>query len=182
MTRHTAFIGLGSNLEDPSAQLERALQALDRLPESRLTATSALYQSRPVGPPQPDYLNAVARLDTALPPLALLDQLQAIEDAQGRERKERWGPRTLDLDLLLYDQQTLTLDRLQLPHPELARRSFVLYPLADIAPDLTLPGGDTLKSLLKTCSHEGLQRLAGAGCWPTGSVQAQTQTNGHRET
>jgi len=180
MSWHRAFIGLGSNLQNPRKQLEHALQALARLPESRLTATSALYQSRPVGPPQPDYLNAVACLHTALTPLTLLDQLQSIEDAQGRERKERWGPRTLDLDLLLYDDQKLALPRLQLPHPELAQRPFVLYPLADIAPDLTLPGGDSLQDLLQTCPHEGLQRLTDTGAWQAASIP--TNANGHRET
>lgn len=163
MSWYRAFIGLGSNLQKPHTQLERALQALSQLPESRLIATSALYQSRPVGPPQPDYLNAVAGLDTALAPLALLDQLQAIEDAQDRQRKERWGPRTLDLDLLLYGDRELTLPRLQVPHPELARRPFVLYPLADIAPDLILPGGDSLQSLLQACPYEGLRRLTDSG-------------------
>jgi len=180
MSWHRAFVGLGSNLQEPRKQLESALRALTRLPESRLTATSALYQSRPVGPPQPDYLNAVACLDTALAPLALLDRLQAIEDAQGRERKERWGPRTLDLDLLLHGDRELTLPRLKLPHPELARRPFVLYPLADIAPDLILPGGESLKDLLRACPYEDLQRLAAPGDWPTSSTHAKA--NGHRET
>lgn len=181
MNGHRAFIGLGSNLKKPRTQLERAVQALTHLPESRLTATSALYQSRPVGPPQPDYLNAVVCLDTTLAPLTLLDQLLAIEDAQGRERKERWGARTLDLDLLLCGDWALTLPRLQLPHPELARRPFVLYPLADIAPDLILPGGERLKNLVRACPYEDLQRLADPGDWcPTGSIH--TKANGHRET
>lgn len=182
MSGHTAFIGLGSNLQNPRMQLEDAVQTIAQLPESQLTATSALYQSCPVGPPQPDYLNAVARLDTALTPLTLLDELQAIENAQGRQRKEHWGPRTLDLDLLLYGNEELILPRLQLPHPELARRPFVLYPLADIAPDLILPGNASLQELLQACPYEGLQRLADTGCWHTGTVPVQAQTNKHRET
>ena len=184
MSGHTAFIGLGSNLGDPHTQLETALQALHELPKSRLAATSPIYQSRPVGPPQPDYLNAVARLETSLTPLTLLDQMQAIEAAQGRQRKERWGPRTLDLDVLLYDNQKFSSPRLTLPHPELAQRPFVLYPLADIAPDLILPGGGRLQELLRACPYEGLQRLADTWRRHAGPLQARTQTqsNGHKET
>lgn len=153
------YIGLGSNLDDPFGQLSRAFEALAGLPESTLVARSPLYSSKPVGPPQPDYLNAVARLDTRLEPLALLDALQGIEQAHQRVRSQHWGPRTLDLDLLLYCDETLSTPRLTVPHPEMTRRAFVLYPLADIAPHLTLPTGTSLASLLKACPYEGLERF-----------------------
>ncbi len=156
---HSCYIGLGSNLDDPHGQLLRAFEALSRLPQSTLVARSPLYRSAPVGPPQPDYLNAVAHLDTHLKPLDLLDALQAIEQDHQRVRRQHWGPRTLDLDLLLYADQTLNTPRLTVPHPEMTRRAFVLYPLADIAPQLTLPTGTSLASLLTACPFEGLERL-----------------------
>lgn len=153
-----AYIGLGSNLADPQAQLAKAVAALRTLPQSRLTALSRLYRSRPMGPAdQPDYVNAVAMLDTRLEAEALLDALQAIETAQGRVRgPQRWGPRTLDLDLLLYGAELIDSARLQVPHPGLTERNFVLYPLADIAPELVLPDGRSLRELLAACSSEGL--------------------------
>ncbi|MDW7745817.1 2-amino-4-hydroxy-6-hydroxymethyldihydropteridine diphosphokinase [Halomonas sp.] len=139
--RHAAWIGLGSNLDGPRAHVERALGELDRLPLTRRVAASRLYASAPVGPAdQPDYINAVAQLETRLSPLALLDQLQALEQRHGRVRGRRWGARTLDLDLLLFDDQRVTLPRLTLPHPEMARRAFVLVPLAELAPHLVLDG------------------------------------------
>lgn len=158
-TTHTAYIGLGSNLDDPRRQVETALAELGRLPRSHLKAASSLYQSRPLGPPQPDYINAVAALETDLAPLELLDQLQSLEERHRRVRVERWGPRTLDLDLLLYDDQVIDQPRLQVPHPELHRRAFVLYPLAEIAPDLALPSGTPIGSLLAGHSQDGLTRL-----------------------
>jgi 2-amino-4-hydroxy-6-hydroxymethyldihydropteridine diphosphokinase len=166
-TQHTfvrAYIGLGSNLDDPQSQLEQAIAALRRLPHSRLTALSRLYRSRPMGPAdQPDYVNAVAMLDTTLEAHALLDALQAIEKAQGRVRgPQRWGPRTLDLDLLLYGAQIIDSVRLQVPHPGIAERNFVLYPLADVAPELVLPDGRSLRQLLAACSHEGLEVIGPA--------------------
>lgn len=155
------FIGLGSNLADPRAQLRRALDELAALPDSSLDATSSLYLSRPMGPQdQPDYINAVASLATGLEPEALLDALQAIEAAHRRVRSgERWGPRTLDLDVLLYGGQILETPRLTVPHPGLPERAFVLYPLAEIAPDLTVPGCGLLADLLARCPADGLQRL-----------------------
>jgi 2-amino-4-hydroxy-6-hydroxymethyldihydropteridine diphosphokinase len=161
-TAQRVYIGLGSNLENPRAQVETALRELDQLPESRLIAASSLYQSRPIGPPQPDYINAVAVLDTALAPLALLDQLQALEQRHERVRLERWGPRTLDLDLLLYGDRVIDEPRLQVPHPELTKRNFVLYPLAELAPELTLPSGTPLAALLTHVPRDGLQPLAPA--------------------
>lgn len=155
------YIGLGSNLATPCEQLRAALAALAALPDSRLVAVSAAYASDPLGPPdQPRYLNAVAALDTRLAPLQLLDALQAIELAQGRERKdERWGPRTLDLDILLFGDRLIDEPRLQVPHYHLHARPFVLYPLADVAPvDLQLPDGRTLAALLAACPFSGLER------------------------
>jgi 2-amino-4-hydroxy-6-hydroxymethyldihydropteridine diphosphokinase len=157
----TAYIGLGSNLEEPRAQLERALDALTRLQQSELLEHSAFYRSAPMGPAdQPDYVNAVAALHTALAPLELLDALQAIERAQGRQRgPQRWGPRTLDLDILLYGGRTIDSPRLTIPHPGLAERNFVLVPLFEIAPELVLPDGRTLAALVAACPGDGLVRL-----------------------
>lgn len=150
-----AWIGLGSNLDVPSAHVERALDELDGLPLTRRRDASSLYATRPVGPAdQPDFINAVARLETRLSPLALLDQLQALEQRHGRVRGQRWGPRTLDLDLLLFDEQHLVTPRLTLPHPEMTRRAFVLVPLAEIAPSLVLPDGRDIASLTAALSDE----------------------------
>ncbi len=161
--RVSAYLGLGSNLADPPAQLRRALAALARLPDSRLQAVSGLYRSPPMGPPdQPDYVNAVARLDTRLSPLALLDRLQAIERAQGRVRGIHWGPRTLDLDLLLHGRARMRTERLVLPHPGLHERPFVLVPLAEIAPRLVLPGGAVVAELAAACSPDAAVRFAPA--------------------
>lgn len=154
-----AYIGLGSNLEDPLDQVTRALAELGSLADTRLVARSAFYQSRAIGPEQPDYINAVAQLETRLAPLALLDALQAIEQAHQRVRLQHWGPRTLDLDLLLYGTDTLQHPRLTVPHPYLTQRGFVLYPLADIEPNLQLPDGQSLQTLLRQCPFEGLARL-----------------------
>ncbi len=155
------YIGLGSNLAEPVSQLRGALAALADLPQTRLAAVSSLYASDPLGPPdQPRYVNAVAALDTGLTPLQLLDGLQVIELAQGRVRKdERWGPRTLDLDILLFGQHRIDEPRLQVPHYHMHARAFVLYPLAEIAGDLRLPDGGSLQALLDACPFEGLERL-----------------------
>lgn len=153
----TVYIGLGSNLEDPLQQVEQAFRELAKLPDSQLNGESRRYRSDPVGPPgQPDYINAVARLETRLEAHTLLDQLQAIENAHQRRREVRWGPRTLDLDLLLYGNTTIHSERLIVPHPHMADRNFVLYPLADLAADLILPNGQSLESLLAQCPQAGL--------------------------
>ncbi|MBV2134959.1 2-amino-4-hydroxy-6-hydroxymethyldihydropteridine diphosphokinase [Pseudomonas sp. MAP12] len=156
------YIGLGSNLAEPAQQLEAALAALGRLPRCRLVAQSSLYASDPLGPPdQPRYVNAVAALDCELAPLELLDALQAIELEQGRVRKaERWGPRTLDLDILLFGNLQLDEERLRVPHYHMHARAFVLYPLAEIAPQLVLPDGRALQALLAACPPQGLERLS----------------------
>jgi 2-amino-4-hydroxy-6-hydroxymethyldihydropteridine diphosphokinase len=155
------YIGLGSNLATPLEQLRSALAALAALPHTRLIAQSSFYASDPLGPAdQPRYVNAVAALDTELSPLALLDALQRIELEQGRTRKaERWGPRTLDLDILLFGERQLDEPRLTVPHYHMHARAFVLYPLAEIAPTLQLPDGRALKELLDTCPFVGLERL-----------------------
>ncbi|MGY3884920.1 2-amino-4-hydroxy-6-hydroxymethyldihydropteridine diphosphokinase [Aeromonas aquatica] len=157
-----AFVAIGSNLGNPIAQARRAIAALAMLPESELQQASQLYGSRPMGPAdQPDYVNAVVRLHTRLGPLALLDQLQKIELEQGRVRKdERWGPRTLDLDLLLYGEQVIQHERLTVPHYGMKEREFVLLPLAELAPALVLPCGTPLTELVARCPRNGLAILA----------------------
>lgn len=160
------YIGLGSNLAEPLGQLRQALQAMASIRHSRLVATSSFYASDPLGPAnQPRFVNAVAALDTTLAPLALLDALQAIEQAQGRERKaERWGPRTLDLDILLFGESLLDEPRLKVPHYHLHARAFMLYPLAELAPaDLRLADGRLLGDLLAVCPFSGLERLSPSG-------------------
>jgi len=144
-----AYIGLGSNLSDPAGQVRRALGRIAELPESRLAAASRLYRSPPLGPlDQPDFINAVAALETQLAPADLLHALQGIEQAFGRVRLRRWGERIIDLDLLLYDNLRLDSPELILPHPGLGERAFVLRPLADIAPELVIPGLGPLATLL----------------------------------
>lgn len=158
------FVALGSNQDEPVAQVCRAFDALQTLPQSSLIARSSLYRSAPLGPQdQPAFINAVAMLDTRLAPEALLDALQDIEQRAGRVRKaERWGPRVLDLDLLLYGDCTLDTPRLQVPHYHMHARSFVLYPLAELAADLILPDGKPLQQLLQGCPSTGLERLSDA--------------------
>jgi len=142
-----AHIGLGSNLNNPKQQLEQALSALAELEQSTLCVQSPLYISKALGPEQPDYLNAAAKLDTALTPLELLAALQGVEHSHKRERTMHWGPRTLDLDILTYGDQTIDHPRLQVPHPHMTLRSFVILPLYDISPDLVLPNGVSIASL-----------------------------------
>jgi 2-amino-4-hydroxy-6-hydroxymethyldihydropteridine diphosphokinase len=156
-----AFVALGSNLAAPERQLQRAVAALASVPATRLVAVSRNYRTAPVGPPgQPDYLNAVAHLRTRLAPHALLGALLQIETLQGRTRgPQRWGPRTLDLDLLLYGSVVLDDPRLTLPHPRLHRRRFVLEPLAELAPGRVVPGLGPVRELLERLGQRG----AGAG-------------------
>ncbi len=163
--RTQACIGLGSNLEQPAAQIARAFLALGRLPDTRLLARSSLYRSRPLGDlDQPDYLNAVAVLETDLAAHALLDALQAIEAAQGRVRDgRRWAARTLDLDLLVFGDERHDDARLTVPHPGLVERDFVLYPLFEIAPELDIPGVGSLRACLAACPLRGIERVAARG-------------------
>ncbi|MBS4052042.1 MAG: 2-amino-4-hydroxy-6-hydroxymethyldihydropteridine diphosphokinase [Methylomonas sp.] len=158
---HEAYIGLGSNLDAPLQQVHTAAQEITALPGIRESRLSPLYSSHPVGPQdQPDYINAVMRIRTNHSPLDLLRQLQAIENQHGRLRSTRWGARTLDLDLLLYDDLILNEPDLIVPHPELANRAFVLYPLADIAPtDLQIVGKGSLGKLLANCAADGICRI-----------------------
>lgn len=159
MTKQTAYIGLGSNLQDPITQLKQALTALAELPTTMLLKTSSFYASDSLLPDQPHYINAIACLQTNLSAEALLDELQQIENNQGRIRKHRWGARTLDLDIILYGDQQLNTSRLTIPHSQLAVRSFVLVPLLEIAPHSTLPNGQTIASLLAHCPSQNLQKL-----------------------
>lgn len=157
------YIGLGSNLDDPPQQLRRAILQLRRLPQSQFIALSNLYLSKPVGPQgQPDFLNAVALIHTRLKPIALLDQLQAIEHMQLRKRGQHWGPRTLDLDILLFDALTLDSPRLVIPHPHLQERGFVLFPLLDITPGLLLPDGKKVADLAAKLDPSELEKYANA--------------------
>ncbi|GGY80048.1 2-amino-4-hydroxy-6-hydroxymethyldihydropteridine pyrophosphokinase [Cellvibrio zantedeschiae] len=155
-----AYIGLGSNLDNPRAQVEQAFAELAALSGCELLARSPLYGSTAIGPgEQPDYVNAVGLLKTELTPLALLDALQAIEQSHRRVRLEHWGPRTLDLDILLLDNLSIDSERLKVPHPYLTQRSFVLYPLADIAPALHLPDGRSLQEVVALCPRDGLAQI-----------------------
>jgi 2-amino-4-hydroxy-6-hydroxymethyldihydropteridine diphosphokinase len=159
--KHNAYIGIGSNLETPVDQVQQAIQELSNLPHCQLVKASSLYASKPLGPQdQPDYINAVVHLDTDLEPLALLDALQELEHLHRRVRKQHWGPRTLDLDMLLYNQETINHARLQVPHPGLTQRNFVLYPLAEINSQLSLPNGTSLQQLLQDCPLADLVKLA----------------------
>jgi 2-amino-4-hydroxy-6-hydroxymethyldihydropteridine diphosphokinase len=158
---HVAFVGIGSNLEDPRAQVLAAFEALATLPQTQLTARSPLYRSAPIGgPPQPDYVNAVARIETGLDAHVLLEALRGIEARQGRSRGERNAPRTLDLDLLLYDSAVLATADLQVPHPRMHERRFVLAPLHDIAAEIRIPGRGRVADLLAQCSAQRLERLS----------------------
>ncbi len=154
------YIALGSNLNDPLAQANQAIAALKQLPNTVVTDISPFYRSKPLGPQdQNDYLNAVIKLTTSLKPIALLDELQAIEKSQGRIRKDnRWGARTLDLDILLYDDLIIDNDRLTIPHYHMKNREFVLYPLFDISPELILPDNDKLSDLIKKCPLNNLKK------------------------
>jgi 2-amino-4-hydroxy-6-hydroxymethyldihydropteridine diphosphokinase len=156
-----AFIGLGSNLDAPALRVQRALEDLELLPDSAFVAASALYANPPFGPvAQGEFVNAVAAIDTGLAPRALLAELRRIEHAAGRTRDgTRWGPRTLDLDILVYGTLELDEPDLHIPHRGIPERNFVLYPLNDLAPELVLPRFGALKELLARCPSEGLRRL-----------------------
>ena len=161
----TVYVGLGSNLENPIQQVQTALLALDNIPKTKLIDQSSLYKTKPMGPKdQPDYINSVAKLSTKLSALILLDQFQRIENSQGRVRKsEQWGPRTLDLDLLLYANQVISTSRLTVPHYAMKERLFVLLPLIEIAPTLKLPDNSLISNLVKNLatnqSTQEIQKL-----------------------
>ncbi len=157
------FIGLGSNLEQPEQQILKVLQSLNNLPETVLLKNSALYQSEalilPGSAPQNDYINAVASLDTGLSAELLLAQLQAIENAQGRIRTAKWGARTLDLDILLYGDETAASENLTIPHAQLKFRNFVIHPLFEIAGDINIPGLGSLARLAEQTDWVGLSKI-----------------------
>jgi 2-amino-4-hydroxy-6-hydroxymethyldihydropteridine diphosphokinase len=161
-----AWVGLGANLGDPRAALVEALAALARLPDSNIVALSSLYRTAPIDADGPDFVNAVAGLDTALPPEALLAALLRIEDAAGRARPYRNAPRLLDLDLLLHGDAIRASPSLTLPHPRLHARAFVLAPLAELAPALRLPGSDTVAALLARVADQRIERLPAQPGWP----------------
>ncbi len=155
------YVGLGSNLGDSRRELETALQELGGLRSTRLAQRSSVYRTAPLGyAAQNDFLNAVARLETTIEAEALLDELLAIERRHGRERGFANAPRTLDLDLLLYGEQSIATPRLTVPHPRMHERAFVLAPLAEIAPDATVPGRGAVRELLAACAGQRVQRIA----------------------
>ena len=155
-----AYIGVGSNLHDPRAQVLAACARLAQVPRTGVVLTSRLYRSRPFGPvAQPDFVNAVAGVLTQLSAQELLAALRGIEAAMGRERRERWGPRVIDLDLLSYARERSAPADLTLPHPGIVERNFVLYPLAEIAPDLDLPGLGRVAELAGRVTSEGISLL-----------------------
>ncbi len=160
------YIGLGSNLSEPIKQVQRALHHLSQLPKSNLIVVSSLYRTKPLEPKdQPDFINAVCALETRLAPLELLGRLQQLEAQQGRVRgPERWGPRIIDLDILLYGEESIKEPELQVPHPSLRERSFVIVPLSEIAPDLILPTGESMLTLRNVCEIKSVERLRGLSC------------------
>jgi 2-amino-4-hydroxy-6-hydroxymethyldihydropteridine diphosphokinase len=156
----TIFIGLGSNLSQPNEQIKGALNALSQLPASKSLRCAPWYSSKAIGPgDQPDYINTVASLETTLTPAALLVQLQLIENQHGRQRDIRWGARTLDLDIILYGNEIISTDTLEVPHPEMTQRGFVLQPLFDLAPELSLPMGIKVSECLSQCDTSDLHLL-----------------------
>lgn len=156
----TTYVGLGSNLENPQKQLEQACEALSALPFTSFIGKSSWYRSKAVGPgEQSDYVNGVAKLCTCLAPMELLIQLHEIENSQGRERKVRWGARTLDLDLLVFGEEEMKTEDLELPHPRIFERNFVLFPLAELAPNLKLNGHASIAEEAKALGEAGLIKL-----------------------
>jgi 2-amino-4-hydroxy-6-hydroxymethyldihydropteridine diphosphokinase len=156
-----ACVGLGSNLDEPAHQVRSAMSRLDRIEATRVTARSSLYRSAPFGPvEQADFINAVALIETRLAPRELLDALQAIEAAIGRQPTERWGPRRIDLDLLVYGDAVIDEPGLTVPHPGIAERNFVLLPLGEIAPDLVVPGLGRLAEVEAIPREPEISRIA----------------------
>lgn len=155
-----AYIAIGSNLSSPLEQVNAAIKAIGEIPQSRIVAVSSFYRTPPLGPQdQPDYLNAALALDTALEPEALLDHTQRIELQQGRVRKaERWGPRTLDLDIMLFGDRLIQSERLTVPHYDMHNRGFMLWPLFEIAPELHFPHGKSLQHILAGLGAEKPER------------------------
>ena len=160
---HIAFVGLGGNLGDPERTVRDAIAALAGYPLTQLVAASSLYRSAPLGhTAQADFINAVAKLSTGLSPQSLLAALLATEQHHGRERSFRNAPRTLDLDLLLYDADIIAAPGLQVPHPRMHERAFVLAPLIELAPDCVIPGMGAASDWLARCAGQALTRIAAA--------------------
>jgi 2-amino-4-hydroxy-6-hydroxymethyldihydropteridine diphosphokinase len=156
----SCYIGLGSNIEGPRDQVIQAISELAELPSSTLLKTSSLYQSKPLGlQDQPDFINAVAELETSLSVRKLLSYLQEIESNHHRSREIHWGPRTLDLDILLYDAVEIDNADLKIPHPEIRNRNFVLIPLYEIAVELTIPGMGKLAELVRQIDRSSLDKI-----------------------
>ena len=158
------YIGLGSNLEDPVAQVLEAVEELEMIPDSILVSRSSLYRGKPMGPAdQPDYVNAVVAMDTLLSPANFLQELIRIEDLQGRTRDgEKWGPRIIDLDLLMYGKQKINKPDLTVPHPGMHERDFVIIPLSELAGDVNVPGQGRLTALINKCENHSLRKLVTA--------------------
>jgi len=158
----TAYIGLGSNLSEPIAQVKNAIDEVKQLAQCQVTAISSLYLSKPMGPQdQNDYINAVIAIETSLSAIELLDVLQAIENSAGRVRKDnRWGARILDLDIILFGHEVINTERLTIPHYGMHEREFVLLPLAEIAPTLNLPNGETVKYLSQNIANNAMVKLS----------------------
>lgn len=159
MTKQAVYIGLGSNLQDPIAQIKQALNNLTKIPNTDLIKVSSLYSSKSLLPDQPNYVNAIACLHTSLSAESLLNHLQHIENTQGRQRVQHWGARTLDLDIILYGNEQIDTPSLTVPHSQMALRSFVLVPLIEINPELILPSGQPIQTLLKNCPSQNLQKI-----------------------
>lgn len=159
MIQHTAYIGIGSNLGNPAEHVRFAISQLMQLPSSRLAAASSLYKTAPVDADGDDYVNAVVCLLTALSPDNLLDRFHKLENVSGRKRTYRNAPRTLDLDLLLYDDKQINTPALILPHPRMTQRAFVLVPLLEIAPDVTIPGKGAAHDYLEPIRHQPITLL-----------------------
>lgn len=157
----TAYIGLGANLGDAALTICNAARDLDGIPDTRRLALSSLYRSAPLHADGPDYINAVASLETLLPAIELLGCLQDLEQRHGRSRPYHNAPRTLDLDIILYDSAMIDSPGLTVPHPRLAQRAFVLLPLAELSPGLVIPGAGPVQQLLAGVSHQSIERLPG---------------------
>ena len=157
-----AYIGLGSNLDQPQQQLNIAKDAINGLPDTQVTACSSIYQSQAITldeVPQSDFLNAVIEIDTGLTAESLMDALLLLESQQGRVREKRWGPRTIDMDIILYADKRINTQNLTLPHVEMENRLFVLLPLYEIAPDIDIPGKEKLKALINRVADQSLQQV-----------------------
>jgi 2-amino-4-hydroxy-6-hydroxymethyldihydropteridine diphosphokinase len=156
-----AYVGIGSNLNEPARQVEDALGELERIPSSRVVGRSSLYKSAPLGyADQADFINAVGAMETALEPETLLDELLIIEARHGRRRSFANAPRSLDLDLLLFGQLELRTPRLTIPHPRMHERAFVLRPLLELSAEILIPGKGSARSLLKNCGSQTVEKIA----------------------